>query len=68
MKTLRTQSVRTDTLNIAGMIAELDPMKFIFNGRVLEGKYDDVRTCIPNTSNAGLRGKQVGDDDSSSDL
>lgn len=50
------------------MIAEFDPMKFIFNGRVLEGKYDDVRTCIPNTSSAGLRGKQVGDEDSSNDL
>lgn len=56
------------TLNIAGIIPELDPMKLIFSGRVFEGKYDDVRTCIPDTSRAGLSGRQVGDEDSSKDL
>lgn len=50
------------------MMLELEPIKLIFRGRVFDGKYDDVRTCIPDTSRAGLRGRHVGVDDSAKDL
>ena len=47
------------TLKIAGQITSSQLIKLIFNGRVNDGKYEQLCTFIPNTCLLGDNGKQV---------
>lgn len=50
----------TSTLNIAGIRNPSSLVKLIFSGSVYDGKYDEVRTWIPETNKLGLNGRHVG--------